>query len=118
MNDVEVARVALGAAELIRTGGHMKGAMYFHGRYCAVGAVAKVINDHVCSDAVIEVTARIAEVAELPIWKPAIDGASPLARTNKLQASLVFWNDASERTGDEVIIMFEQVAANLKGSDD
>lgn len=117
--DEVVARISLKAAEVLRVGGHIKGIAYNQaGAHCALGALAKAMDqDNICTVPVMDVSAIIARAAGItpcPVTKYPVNVVAVVTDVMRLRDGIVQWNDAPERTAEEVICMFEQAAANLK----
>lgn len=95
----EISHILLKAADYIEKHGHIKGKLWDnYGRVCAIGAVGKVADDHFfvkrdSQEALIRLEAAVGGVCNIGIAE---------------------WNNKPERTPEEVIAKFKEVAYDPK----
>lgn len=83
-------RLLLKAADLLREKGHCKNIIEHQGRHCAVGAILASTSEHELHDAALDLLAKYIGVDH--------------------RGDIPAWNNAPQRTADEVIEAFERAA--------
>lgn len=94
------------AAEILMTEGHVKGSLKTTEGFCAIGALQEAWvrsqafddMDYARASADAELRLEATRPAEIPT---EYSGLAPLAR----------WNDAPERSAEDVILLFKEMAA-------
>ncbi len=110
-----VIDILLGAADLLQDHGHCKGELSNdQGEHCAVGAIAKIDTDRRPSEVCLLFTDE-AVAAVSAVGNHLHPGPSPVHedRDTFLWQRVVDWNNAPERTAEEVIETFREVANSL-----
>ncbi len=101
----EVIGVLLYAKRLVEQG-WMKGAMHFHGNYCAVGAIYDGVDNTRISDSYAVANLETASIKrlrhaldfQLPDWQATADDS----------AIVIAWNDDETRTKEQVVDTFDR----------
>lgn len=97
-----VAQILRKAAEALRKKGHTKGTRLNHaGQMCAIGAIEHVTNGNYIDDSDAAVKALGEHVPQSPIERHT---------RNPISWAIADWNNAPERTAEEVIATFEAAA--------
>jgi hypothetical protein len=89
------ARILLDAADLIETHGLCKDALHEGGRYCAMGAIARAAEIPLCDAYIYPITQTRAAVKLL---------------RQICSSSIADWNDAPERTAEDVVAALRAAA--------
>jgi hypothetical protein len=112
MNDTTTPEILLGAADVIVEHGHHKGGFMHRGAVCARGAINTVVNGdpNNCGG----FASQADQVAQVLADHLGLESTIDFGTTTYVVTAIGWWNDAPDRTAEQVTAALRECAAALQ----